>query len=208
VPAKRLSDGVAARLSHYLHVLTQARKAGCESISSEELSDYTSVNPTQIRRDLSGFGKFGVRGVGYSVERLTGELRKVLGAHGRRNIAVVGAGRLGEAIVSSDVFADHGFDVAAVLDADPDRIGSPCGTLVISAMSELADVVRAHAIVVGVMAVPAEAGQEVADALVASGVRIIVNYTDALISAPAHVTVRDAGPAAELLRALYFAERA
>src|SRR5580693_591217 len=98
----RLSLGVAARLSRYLQVLTQAKKMGKETISSQELSDYTHVNSTQIRRDLSGFGKFGKRGVGYNVESLVSQIRKILRTAGQHNIALLGAGHLGKAITSSE----------------------------------------------------------------------------------------------------------
>src|SRR6202166_3300832 len=108
---ERLSLGVAARLSRYLQVLTQAKKMGKETITSQELSDYTHVNSTQIRRDLSGFGKFGKRGVGYNVEALVSQIRKILRMAGQHNIALIGAGHLGTAIATSDIFADHGFRV-------------------------------------------------------------------------------------------------
>ena len=98
-PADRLTVGVAARLSRYLQVLTQAKKMGKARISSQEISDYTNINATQIRRDLSAFGKFGKRGVGYNIDSLLGEIRKILRTQGQHNIVLVGAGRLGEAIV-------------------------------------------------------------------------------------------------------------
>src|SRR5687768_15623614 len=119
----RLSLGVAARLSRYLQVLTQARKEGMETISSQELSKFTHVNSTQIRRDLSGFGKFGKRGVGYNVDSLVSQIRKILRTSGQHNIALFGAGHLGRAIASSDIFADHGFRVVAMLDTDRAQIG-------------------------------------------------------------------------------------
>src|SRR5271154_3845730 len=118
VAGERLSLGVAARLSRYLQVLTQAKKMGKETISSQELSDYTHVNSTQIRRDLSGFGKFGKRGVGYNVEALVSQIRKILRTAGQHNIALIGAGHLGKAIASSEIFADHGFRVVAIFDVD------------------------------------------------------------------------------------------
>src|SRR3954452_6854704 len=127
VDGERLSLGVAARLSRYLQVLTQARKIGSETISSQELSEYTHINPTQIRRDLSGFGKFGKRGVGYNVDSLVGEIRKILRTAGQHNIALFGAGHLGQAIASSAIFADHGFQVVAVFDADESKIGERVG---------------------------------------------------------------------------------
>src|SRR4051794_3528879 len=126
--AERLSLGVAARLSRYLQVLTQAKKMGKETISSRELSDYTHVNPTQIRRDFSGFGKFGKRGVGYNVDALVSQIRKILRTSGQHNIALFGAGHLGQAIASSDIFADHGFRVIAIFDTDKSKIGQKVGS--------------------------------------------------------------------------------
>ena len=96
--ADRLTVGVAARLSRYLQVLTQARKMGKQRISSQEIAEYTNINATQIRRDLSAFGKFGKRGVGYNIESLLSEIRQILRTQGQHNIALVGAGRLGQAI--------------------------------------------------------------------------------------------------------------
>src|SRR6201987_756845 len=128
-PSEKLSLGVAARLSRYLQVLTQARKIGKETIFSQELADYTHVNSTQIRRDLSGFGKFGKRGVGYNVDGLVSQIRKILRTAGQHNIALFGAGHLGRAIASSDVFADHGFRVVAIFDTDPKKLGASVGAL-------------------------------------------------------------------------------
>src|SRR4030088_441737 len=130
-PGEKLSLGVAARLSRYLQVLTQARKIGKETISSQELADYTHVNSTQIRRDLSGFGKFGKRGVGYNVESLVSQIRKILRTAGQHNIALFGAGHLGTAIASSDIFADHGFRVVAIFDVDQSKVGTEMGSLTV-----------------------------------------------------------------------------
>jgi redox-sensing transcriptional repressor len=173
----RLTVGVAARLSRYLQVLTQARKMGKERISSQEISDYTNINATQIRRDLSAFGKFGKRGVGYSVDGLLGEIRRILRTQGQHNIALVGAGRLGEAIASSPIFAEHGINIAAIFDTDPDKIGRTVGNVPVEHYRHLADAVREKNIVVGVLAVPADNAQQAADDLVESGVRIIFNYS-------------------------------
>jgi redox-sensing transcriptional repressor len=200
----RLTVGVASRLSRYLQVLTQAKKMGKERISSQEISEYTNINATQIRRDLSGFGKFGKRGVGYSIDVLLAEIRKILRTQGQHNIALFGAGRLGQAIASSTVFADHGFNVAAVFDTDSGKVGEPIGKTVVSDYGTLVDQVRDKNIIVGVLAVPAASAQGVADDLVDAGVRIIFNYSEALISVPPDVTVHTTNPAAELLYALYF----
>ncbi len=201
----RLSLGVAARLSRYLQVLTQARKMGKETISSQELADYTHVNSTQIRRDLSGFGKFGKRGVGYNVDSLVSQIRKILRTSGQHNIALVGAGHLGQAIAGSDIFADHGFRVVAVFDTDPGKAGKAINEqLKIRPIEELEDMVRTEEIVVGVIAVPTDAAQEVADVLVGAGVKILFNYSEALLQVPPEVTVHTSSPAVDLLYALYF----
>jgi redox-sensing transcriptional repressor len=200
----RLSLGVAARLSRYLQVLTQARKMGKDTISSQELSDYTHINSTQIRRDLSGFGKFGKRGVGYNVDSLVSQIRKILRTSGQHNIALFGAGNLGQAIASSDIFADHGFRVVAIFDVDPKRVEKKVGNLVVRPYESMRDVIEEEDIVVGVLAVPAAAAQRTADDLVEAGVRIIFNYSDALLQVPPDVTVHTSSPAVDLLYALYF----
>jgi redox-sensing transcriptional repressor len=202
--AERLTVGVAARLSRYLQVLTQAKKMGKDRISSQEIAEYTNINATQIRRDLSGFGRFGKRGVGYSIDSLLSEIRKILRTQGQHNVALVGAGRLGAAIASSQIYAEHGITIAAVFDSDPAKIGSRIGGVVVSAPAEIEDIVRDRSIVVGVLAVPAEAAQEVADQLVNAGVKIIFNYSPALIDTPPDVQVHTSNPAVELLYALYF----
>ena len=204
ITAERLSLGVAARLSRYLQVLTQARKMGKETISSQELSDYTHVNSTQIRRDLSGFGKFGKRGVGYNVESLVSQIRKILRTAGQHNIALFGAGHLGRAIAGSDIFADHGFRVVAIFDTDEQKVGMDVGAQVVRPIGDLQAVVDEEDIVVGVLAVPTAAAQPLADDLVAAGVKIIFNYSEALLQVPPEVTVHTSSPAVDLLYALYF----
>jgi redox-sensing transcriptional repressor len=204
LPNERLSLGVAARLSRYLQVLTQAKKMGKETISSQELSDYTHVNSTQIRRDLSGFGKFGKRGVGYNVDSLVSQIRKILRTAGQHNIALFGAGHLGRAIASSKVFADHGFRIVAIFDNDPSKVGESVGAFRIRHVGELKAAVDDEDIVVGVLAVPGDVAQDLADELVAAGVKIIFNYSEALLQVPPEVTVHTSSPAVDLLYALYF----
>lgn len=201
---ERLSLGVAARLSRYLQVLIQARKMGRENISSQELSEYTHINPTQIRRDLSGFGKFGKRGVGYRIDYLIDEIRKIMRTAGHHNIALFGAGKLGQAIAGSDIFDDHGFRIVSLFDVDPEMIGRTVGPLTVRDFAELGEAVRKDKIVVGVLAVPSAAAQAVTDGLVAAGVTVIFNYTEQLLQVPPEVTVHTSSPAVDLLYALYF----
>src|SRR6201984_2610168 len=159
---EKLSLGVAARLRRYPQGLTRARKIGKETISSQELADYTHVNSTQIRRDLSGFGKFGKRGVGYNVESLVSQIRKILRTAGQHNIALFGAGHLGTAIATSDIFADHGFRVVAIFDNAEEKVGTEIGSLTVRKNSEMTAVIEDEEIVVAVLAVPSPAAQAVA----------------------------------------------
>ena len=205
--ADRLTVGVAARLSRYLQVLTQAKKMGKDRISSQEISDYTKINATQIRRDLSAFGKFGKRGVGYNIDSLLGEIRKILRTQGQHNIALVGAGRLGQAIASSPIFAEHGINIAVVLDTDPEKAGHSVGGvggLAVQPYGKLREAVRENNIIVGVLAVPADSAQQAADDLIDAGVKIVFNYSEALLDVPSDVAVHASNPAVELLYALYF----
>ena len=202
--ADRLTVGVAARLSRYLQVLTQAKKMGKDRISSQEISDYTNINATQIRRDLSAFGKFGKRGVGYNIDSLLGEIRKILRTQGQHNIALVGAGRLGQAIASSSIFAEHGINIAAVFDTDESKVGSTVGNVQVSEYAQLPDIIRDKNIIVGVLAVPAPSAQAATSDLVRAGVKILFNYSEALLDVPSDVQVHTSNPAVELLHALYF----
>jgi redox-sensing transcriptional repressor len=199
-----LTLGVAARLSTYLRILMQSRKQGIESISSQEISEHANVNPTQVRRDLSSFGKFGKRGVGYRVESLITQIQDILHSGGTHNIALVGAGHLGSAIATSSIFQDHGFRIAALFDSDPSRIGERAGDLAVEDSAAIAARCRELGVVVGVLAVPPAAAQGAADQLVDGGVKILFNYTETLLSLPDDVTVHTINPAEEMLYALYF----
>ena len=202
--AERLGVGVAARLSRYLQVLAQAKKMVKDRISSQEIAEYTNINATQIRRDLSAFGRFGKRGVGYPVDSLLSEIRKILRTQGQHNIALIGAGRLGAAIASSPIFAEHGITIAAVFDSDPAKVGTSLDGVPVSSLDQLDEIVRERSIVVGVLAVPTDSAQDAADRLVDAGVKIVFNYSTALIDTPSDVQVHTSNPAVELLYALYF----
>ena len=196
---------MAARLSRYLQVLTQARKMGKETISSQELSEYTHVNSTQIRRDLSGFGKFGKRGVGYNVDSLVSQIRKILRTSGQHNIALFGAGHLGQAIASSDIFADHGFRVVAIFDPDASKVGEEIGGAKVRHTGRRAarsSRRRTSSSACSPSRPPPRRSSPTS--LVDAGVKIIFNYSEALLQVPPEVTVHTSSPAVDLLYALYF----
>ena len=201
----RLSLGVAARLSRYLQVLTQARKMGKDTISSQELSDYTHINSTQIRRDLSGFGKFGKRGVGYNVDSLRladpqdpADVRPAQHRPVRRRQP---RARRSPAPTSSPTTASGSWRSST---STRRRSARRSATWTCAPTTMMREVVEEEDIVVGVLAVPAAAAQRVADDLVEAGVRIIFNYSDALLQVPPDVTVHTSSPAVDLLYALYF----
>ena len=197
-----LSKGVGARLFRYAAVLAQAKKRGRARITSQELAAYTGVNATQIRRDLSSFGTFGRRGIGYSVDRLLGELREILFMERKHRVALVGAGRLGQAIANSPIFAEQGVTIATIFDRDPAKVGQQFGGVSVSDSAGLGDVILGQEIVVAVLAIPAASAQQVAGDLAEAGVKIIFNYSEALLDLPDGVSVLSSNPATELVAAL------
>ena len=195
---------MAARLSRYLQVLTQARKMGKDRISSQEMSDYTNINATQIRRDLSAFGKFGKRGVGTASRRCSTRSARSCARRASTTSRSSGAGRLGQAIASSTIFAEHGINIAAVFDVDPDKVGRTVDGVVVSDFGSLGDDVREKNIIVGVLAVPPDTAQQAADDLVDAGVKISSTTPRRCSTFPQDVAVHTSNPAVDLLYALYF----
>ena len=200
--AERLSMSVATRLSRYLQVARRAQKSGAASISSYEIAAYTGVNATQVRRDLSAFGRFGKRGSGYETDLLCQRLRAILGADENKSVVIVGAGRLGEALLSSQLSDTQGIEVVGIFDIDSSKIGKRIGPLSVSPAEDLKRQVKHHSARGGVIAVPAQEAQSVADELVEAGVRVLFNYSEALLDVPSDVCVRTLNPAAELLSML------
>jgi redox-sensing transcriptional repressor len=183
----RISESTVRRLSHYYRVLEEVEAEGRRMISSHRLAEREGITSAQVRKDLSYFGSFGRRGLGYNVAHLREEIRGILGLDRRWRVAVVGAGHIGSALPAYRGFAGQGFDVVAVFDRDPARIGQRIGTLVVQDVAALAS---ASAFDIGVIATPLRAAQEVADALVAAGVRGILNFAPRKLFVPAHVALR------------------
>ena len=193
---------VATRLSRYFQVARRAAKSGAASISSYEIAAYTGVNATQVRRDLSSFGRFGKRGSGYETDVLCERLRAILGADVSKSVVIVGAGRLGEAMLSSQLSDTQGIEVVGIFDIDSSKIGKQIGPLCVSPLGDLKQLVKRHSARGGVIAVPAQEAQGVADELVEAGVRVLFNYSEALLDVPSDVSVRTLNPAGELLSML------
>lgn len=204
---ERVPEGVIERLPAYLNVLIQLRDDDVLTVSSARLGELTSVNPAQIRRDLTHFGSFGKRGVGYDIPTLVERIQRILGADHMHRLALVGAGNLGSAIAGYHGLRQHGFVVTAIFDADPSKVGQHIGEIEIRPISEMESTLREQEIRIGVIAVPPEAAQQVADELSEAGVRIILNYTPVIVRVPEHVTLHNTDPVHELLHTLYYLSR-
>lgn len=205
---ERIPQGVIERLPSYLNVLMHLREEGSQTVSSAQLSHMAEVNAAQIRRDLAYFGQFGKRGVGYDVGLLVDHLQRILGSDHIQRLAIVGAGNLGSAIAQYDGLRTRGFVVAGVFDSDPRKIGTRVGDLIVRDISELERVVSEQGIRFGVIAVPPETAQEVADRLCRAGIQVVVNYSTAFVDVPESVTLHNTDPVRELLHTLYYLSRA
>lgn len=205
--SKRVPEGVIERLPGYLNVLMQLRSEGTETVSSARLGELTDVNPAQVRRDLTRFGSFGKRGVGYDVVALIEHVQHILGADQVHRLALVGAGNLGAAIAGYNGMRLHGFVVTAIFDKDPNKVGTHIGDIEVQPIDELKKTLKSRKIKIGVVAVPPEAAQEVTDELAEAGVRIILNYTPVIVRVPEGVTLHNTDPVQELLYTLYYLSR-
>jgi redox-sensing transcriptional repressor len=201
---RRISDSALRRLSHYLRFLEAFETAGRRTVSSEELADRGGTTSAQVRKDLSHFGSFGKRGLGYPVPELRARLAAILGVDRRWNVALAGAGKLGAALHAYDGFRRRGFHVVAVFDADPRKIGRRWGSLTVEDVARLEPSVREKQVEIGIVVTPPDAAQGVADAMVAAGITAILNFAPAKLVLPQNVTLRDVNLAIEL-EALCFA---
>jgi redox-sensing transcriptional repressor len=198
-----IPEVVISRLPVYYRLLTRIQAEGRTVISSQELGDALGVTPAQIRKDLSYFGRFGKQGRGYSVQRLTEELRKILGLERRWKMVLVGVGRLGRAIASYHGFEPQGFDVIALYDADQSVVGSEVSGHIVRDAALLESEVRANTPEIGVVAVPAEYAQTVIDTLVRGGVKAILSYAPRAVQVPRGVELRQVDPVISLQSITY-----
>jgi len=195
---RNIPEATVARLAVYLRVLAGLADGGRSHVSSGELATAAGVNPAGLRKDLSHLGPCGVRGVGYSVAGLRDRLTETLGGARSRPCVLVGAGRLGSALVDYTGFPSRGFEFVALLDTDPATVGSPVGGLTVAPVAELETVVAETRASIGVITTPAEVAQSVCDRLVAAGVRSILNFAPVALAVPAGVDVRKVDLSVEL----------
>lgn len=194
---RRIPDATVARLPIYLRSLLELSPQ-TQTVSSEQLAESAGVNAAKVRKDLSYLGSYGTRGVGYDVEYLLEHMRRALGMTQDWPVVIVGIGNLGAALANYGGFGSRGYPIAALVDADPSVAGRRFGDLVVRPADDLADVVAEHGIAIGVITTPAGAAQGVADALVAAGVRSILNFAPTVITVPEGVSLRKVDLAVEM----------
>lgn len=199
-PSGRASipEATVARLPLYHRCLLDLRDEGRPTVSSEQLADLAGVNAAKVRKDLSHFGSYGTRGVGYDVAHLLVEIASALNVDRDWPCVIVGAGNLGSALATFAGFTNRGFTVVGVLDVDPAKVGRPLGSLTVRHQDDLAELVAREGVAIGIVAVPPVAAQEAADRLVEVGITSILNFAPTVLDVPDHVQVRDVDLAVEL----------
>ncbi len=195
---RRIPQATVARLPRYLQALVEASEAGTLTLSSDDLARASGLNSAKVRKDLSFLGTYGTRGVGYNVAELTTEISGVLGLTDDRAVVIIGVGNLGSALASYEGFDRRGFKVVALLDADPEKVGTEVGGHVVRDVAELDQVVAEHDVTFAVIAVPAANAQDVADALIHAGVAALLNFAPTHLTVPDQVTCRTVDLSTEL----------
>jgi redox-sensing transcriptional repressor len=206
-PARRIPEATVARLPVYLRSLYELADARTATISSERLAEMAGVNAAKVRKDLSYLGSYGTRGVGYDVQYLMFQMSRELGLTQDWPVIIVGVGNLGHALANYGGFGERGFPVAALVDADPGRVGQAVGPLVIRHVDELPAIVHEVRAAIGVIATPASSAQEVVDRLVAAGVRSTLNFAPASVTVPPGVSLRKVDLAVELQILSFYRQR-
>jgi len=184
-----IPSATISRLVTYLRILTTLEEQGINRTSSEDLAEEAQVSAFQVRKDLAYFGRFGTRGMGYTVLTLRRELRRILGLNRRWNAVIVGMGRLGQAIADFPGFSDYDFELRGLFDVDPDKIGMQIKGISIQHVDDLERVVREQNVDMGFITVPVEKAQDAANMLVAAGVKGILNFAPTVLEVPDDVAV-------------------
>jgi redox-sensing transcriptional repressor len=196
--SRNVSASTVRRLSHYLRILEQFERAGSVTLSSEDLAEAADTTAAQVRKDLSQFGSFGKRGFGYPVPGLKRHVQQILGLEHAWRIVLVGAGRIGAALFEYANFRRRGFSIVAVLDADPEKIGTKWGDVTIEPVETLADVIAREQAEMLILSVPNEAAQPVTDQAIAAGIHGILNFAPVQLRVPDGVFVQDVNMVMEL----------
>ncbi len=195
---KRIAESTVRRLSTYLRYLENLDTQGQHTASSDELAHLCGTTPAQVRKDLSFFGSFGKRGLGYPVHEMTAHLREILGLEREWKVVIVGAGKLGAALANYRGFYQRGFRIVGVYDNDPNKVGKPWGEAIVRDMADLTQDIEREDAPIAVLAIPSDDAQGVVDRLVGAGIRAILNFAPAQITVPPHVSLKSVNMAMEL----------
>ena len=201
---RHISESTVRRLSVYYRLLSALEKEGASTVSSRELAKREKLTPAQVRKDLSFFGSFGTRGLGYPVKELREKIAKILGLNRTWGVAVVGAGNIGSALVSYKEFQKQGFLIQLIFDNDQRKIGSSHKGIIVSDVRNLREELKANSIDIAVIAVPGSAAQGVVDEAIAAGVRAILNFAPVSLKVPEHISLRNENMSMELEQLSYF----
>ena len=201
---RRIAESTIRRLSLYLSFLEEIEARGVATTSSDDLAHLGGTTSAQVRKDLSFFGSFGKRGLGYSVPELSSRLRQILGLGKQWRVCIIGAGKIGAALARYEGFADRGFIVSGVYDADSEKIGTRWGNVVVRPEGDLEKDIVTKPYQIAVLAVPAEAAQKLVDRAVKAGIKAILNFAPVQLNVPHDVSLRTVNMAMEL-EALTFA---
>lgn len=204
---RRIPEATVGRLPLYLRALVELAERGTRTVSSESLAQAAGVNSAQVRKDLSFLGSYGTRGVGYSVEYLLDQISRVLGLTRDWRVVLVGVGNLGRALASYHGFGERGFQIAALVDADPATVGTIVAGHVVEPIDRLAEIVRMENVTIAMVTVPVDSAQNVTDQLVGAGVTAILNFAPAHLDVPPHVRVRRVDLATEMQILAYYEQR-
>ncbi|MGH7522953.1 MAG: redox-sensing transcriptional repressor Rex [Gemmatimonadales bacterium] len=195
---RKIADSTVRRLAIYLRFLEEFERQGSDTLSSEALAGRAGTTSAQVRKDLSFFGSFGKRGLGYDVHALAAQLRNILGLTRRYRVMLVGAGRLAGALVQYAEFSARGFDIVAAVDQDPDKIGKHWGDLVIADVARMEAIVTAERIDIAVLVTPPGPAQALVDRLVSKGVTAMLNFAPIQLQVPVGIDVKNVNLAVEL----------
>jgi redox-sensing transcriptional repressor len=195
---KRIADSTVRRLSMYLRYLEDLDTRGQQTASSDELAQLCGTTPAQVRKDLSFFGSFGKRGLGYPVHELTAHLREILGLEHEWKVIIVGAGKIGAALANYRGFRQRGFTVVGVYDNDPGKVGTTWGASTIRDMGQLETDIASEEARIAVLAIPSENAQQVVDRIIGAGIRAILNFAPTQITVPPFVSLKSVNMAMEL----------
>ncbi len=201
---KKISDTIIPRILHYLKVVQQLEKESKITTSSDELSKRTNISAFLIRKDLANFGKFGQPGMGYDVYRLKNYLLDIIGGKEMCNLAIVGVGNLGSALLNYKGFEEEGLKFVAAFDIDKSKVGKICGNVIVEHIDNMKESVKKNNVHIGIIAVSADSAQAAADKFIEAGIFSILNFAHVSIVVPQEVTLRNVDLAIELKALQYF----